>query len=394
MRAKGPVYYSKTTQMHVITGYEESTAAFKDSRFRAGTMTAKDTAVSALGSPDSLLKLNPPRHTQIRKLVSKAFSARAIEQMAGWITELAHELLDNVVGQQEFDIVRHVAFPLPLRVVTRIMGIPQVDEEQFAEWGLALGNTLEPIIPRAQWVAGHAADKAMSEYLRRLVQDRRANPGDDMLSALIAATDDDGVRLTENELIVNCQVIIVAGFGTMVGLISSGMNILIDRPDLWSQLQADRSLVPSLVEEVLRLESPIQMTPRHVAEAADLSGYHVPGGHRVLIVEGAANRDPRTFPDPTRLDLTRENASKNLAFAAGPHYCLGAAVARLQGRIIFDAMLERMPELSRAAQAERRQMLTARGFHSVPVTVTPSVRPRASSVGPGAASGLTDPAHG
>src|SRR4051812_8917033 len=385
MRAKGQVYYSKTTEMYVITGFEEANTAFKDSRFKAGVLTAQHNAVSALGSPDSLLKLNPPRHTQIRKLVSKAFSARAIDQMAHWINDLAHDLIDDVVGQQEFDVVPHIAYPLPLRVVTRVMGIPQVDEEQFAEWGLALGQTLEPFIPREQWMAGRAADKAMAAYLERLVHERRANPGDDMLSALVAATDDDGVRLTDNELLVNCQVIIVAGFGTMVGMISSGMNILIDRPDLWQRLRADRSLVPNLVEEILRLESPIQMTPRHVAEDVDLHGHHIGGGTRALIVEGAANRDPRMFPDPTKLDLDRDNSGKNLAFAGGPHYCLGAALARLQGRVIFDAMLERLPQISRGGTPERRQLLTARGFNSVPIKVEPSVQPRAR---------LTDLAHG
>jgi hypothetical protein len=394
MRAKGPVYYSKTTGMYVITGFEEANMAFKDSRFRAGTTAASDTAVSALGSPDSLLKLNPPRHSQIRKLVSKAFSARAIEQMSEWITELAHELLDDVVGRREFDLVRHVAFPLPLRVVTRVMGIPQVDEEQFAEWGLALGNTLEPIIPQEQRVAGRKADAAMYAYLQRLVRERRANPGDDMLSALIAATDDDGVRLTDNELLVNCQVILVAGFGTMVGLISSGMDILVDRRDLWQRLAADRSLVPNLVEELLRLESPIQMTPRHVAEDVDVFGHQIAGGSRALIVEGAANRDPRTFPNPRDLDLDRENASKNLAFAGGPHYCLGAALARLQGRIIVDAMLDRLPEISRGGVPERRQLLTARGFNTLPIAVKPSVLPRTSAAVPTSVDGLTDPAHG
>ena len=394
MRAKGPVYYSKTTGLHVITGFDEANAAFKDNRFRAGTMAAHDNVVSALGSPDSLLKLNPPRHTQIRKLVSKAFSPRAIEQMAGWITDLAHELLDDVVGRQEFDVVRHVAYPLPLRVVTRVMGIPQVDEAQFAEWGLALGTTLEPFIPRAQWLAGRAADVAMYAYLQRLVEERREKPSDDMLSALIAATDDDGVRLTDNELLVNCQVILVAGFGTMVGLVSSGMDILVDRPDLWRRLREDPSLVPNLVEEILRLESPIQMTPRHVAEDVDLLGHHLPAGRRALIVEGAANRDPRTFPDPTRLDLDRENAAKNLAFAGGPHYCLGAAIARLQGRIVFEAMLDRLPEVSRAGAPERREFLTARGLNSVPIAVTPAVQPRSAATVPGGAAGVRDPAPG
>lgn len=376
MRAKGPVYFSKTTGMHIITGFEEAEAAFKDSRLRAGTPAERDNAVSALGSPDSLLKLNPPRHTQIRKLVSKAFSARAMNQLSGWIGELAHELLDEVTGQTEFDLVRQVAFPLPLRVVTHIMGIPKVDEDQFAEWGLALGNTLEPFIPPAQRIASRNADAAMYAYLQRLVEERRATPGDDMLSALVAATDDDGVKLTDNELIVNCQVIIVAGFGTMVGLLSSGMNILVDRPDLWRRLQQEPERVPNLVEEMLRLESPIQMTPRHVAEDLDFFGHRIPAGQRVLIIEGAANRDPRMFPDPTRLDLERDNASRNLAFAAGPHYCLGAALARVQARIMFEAMLERMPEVSRSGEPERRELLTARGFNVLPIAVSPAVLPR------------------
>jgi cytochrome P450 len=177
-------------------------------------------------------------------------------------------------------------------------------------------------------------------------------------------------------------------------MISSGVNILVDRPDLWQRLQADHALVPNLVEEILRLESPIQMTPRHVAEDVDLLGHRIQGGRRALIIEGAANRDPRTFPNPTRLDLDRDNASKNLAFAGGPHYCLGAALARLQGRIIFDAMLDRMPQLSRAGAPERRQLLTARGFNAVPIAVKPSVLPRTTSAVSTATTGLTDPAHG
>ena len=377
MRAKGPIYYSRASGLYVITGYEEANAAFKDPRFRAGTPNSSAEAVSALGSPDSLLKLNPPRHTQIRKLVSKAFSSRAIAEMEGWITDLAHELLDEVTGQREFDVVRHVAFPLPLRVVSRVLGVPQVDEDQFAEWGLALGNTLEPFIPPPQRAAGRAADKAMYAYFQRLVEQRRQQPSDDMLSALIAATDDDGVRLTDHELLVNCQVILVAGFGTMTGLISSGMNMLVDQPELWQKLSAQRELVPNLVEEVLRIESPIQMTPRHVVEDVDLMGTVIPAGGRALIVEAAANRDPRIFVEPERLDVHRDNASKHLAFAGGPHYCLGAAIARMQGCIAFDAMLERLPEIARASGAERRPMLTARGFNTLPIAVRPGVLPRA-----------------
>ncbi len=377
MRAKGAIYYSPTIETYIITGWEESEAAFKDPRFRAGVGASSENAVSALGSPDSLLKLNPPRHTQIRKLVSKAFSARAVSHLEDYVVELAHDLLDSVEGQHAFDLVRYVAFPLPLRVVTHILGIPRVDEEQFADWGLDLGNTLEPFIPRAQWIAGRQADKAMYAYLQRLVEERRTQPGDDMLSALIAATDDDGVRLTENELLVNCQVIIVAGFGTMVGLLSSGMNILMDRPDLWRAMQQQPELVPNFVEEVLRLESPIQMTPRHVDEDIEFFGHRIPAGRRVLIVEGGANRDPRTFPEPTKLDLHRDNANKNLAFAAGPHYCLGAALARMQGRIMFQAMLERMPEIGRGGAPDRRPLLTARGFNELPIVVKPSVQSRA-----------------
>jgi cytochrome P450 len=370
--------------MHVVTGHEEATAILKDARFLVATSNPHE-AVSALGSADSMLKLNPPRLTQIRKIVTKALSPRAIADMSGWITELAHSLLDDVTGQHEFDLVHHVAYPLPLRVVTRILGIPPMDEAQFAEWGNAMGNTLEPFIPHQQRIVARVADKAMYAYLQRLVEDHRANPTDDILTALIAATDDDGVRLTDHELLVNCQVILVAGVGTMVGLVGSGMDMLFDQPDLWRRLRASPELVPTLVDEVLRLESPIQMTPRIAADDVDVFGHQIKQGERALVVIGAANRDPRVFPEPHRLDLDRENAGKHLAFAAGPHYCIGAALARLEGRTIFEAMLERMPEIIRAGAPERRPLLTARGLNRLPTAVRPAVLPRPAVVSGSAA---------
>jgi cytochrome P450 len=374
MRQHGPVYHSKVLRSYVFVGFEAASVALKDLRFLAGRPGENDEA-AGLANQDSLVKLDPPRHTQVRKLLVKGFSLKAIEAMSGWVNDLSHELLDNVADQSEFDGVAEIAFPLPVRVISHILGIPNEKADDIRVWGESLAPTIDPFMSPAQVVAAGEASRAMLNYFRELVDDHRRHPRDDILSALIAATED-GVGLTDGELLATCQLMLVAGFGTSVGMIGNMLNQFVDRPDEWRALQEDNTHVTTAVDEVLRYESPVSMTLRIVGENMEMFGHRMKAGSRAVVLIGAANRDPDVFPDPHRFDPRRENAGRHLAFSPGVHHCLGAALARLEGREILQAMLDRMPAMTRAGAPSRYPNMNARGMTSVPLAVTPRVLQR------------------
>jgi cytochrome P450 len=380
MRAHGPVYRSKALRSYVFVGFEAASLALKDLRFLAGR-PGKNDEDAGLANADSLVKLDPPRHTQVRKLLVKGFSLKAIEAMSGWVADLSDELLDNVRTRSELDGVEAIAFPLPVRVISRVLGVPDDKAGQIRTWGESLAPTIDPFMSPAQAIAAGSASREMLEYFRSLVDDHRRDPRDDILSALIAATED-GVSLTDGELLATCQLMLVAGFGTSVGMIGNMLNQFVDRPDEWRALQQNNEHVATAVEEVLRYESPVSMTLRIVGQDMDAFGHRMKAGSRAVVLIGAANRDPDVFPDPHRFDPRRGNAGRHLAFSPGVHHCLGAALARLEGRAILQAMLDRMPEIRRAGPAARYPNMNARGMTSVPIAVTPHVLDRAATVVP------------
>ncbi len=315
-----------------------------------------------------LLTMDPPDHTRIRRLVSGAFTPKAIAALEPQIRELAAGLLDRA-DPSGFDLIDTLAFPLPIAVICHLLGVPAEDQASFRAWGHDVAATLEPQAAGAALSQSRAAEVALTGYLRDLVSKRRADPDDSLLSALIAV-ETDGDRLTPAELVAAALLLLVAGFETTVNLIGNGTVTLLTAPDgrqQWDRLRQDPALVPAAVEELLRYDSPVQITSRNATQDVELGGTLIRQGTPVVIAIGGANRDPAVFDQPGRLLTDRPNAARHLSFSLGIHHCLGAALARLEGRIAVEELTSRYPALTLAGTPVRRPLLVLRGFESVPV---------------------------
>ncbi|HEY3753826.1 MAG TPA: cytochrome P450 [Pseudonocardiaceae bacterium] len=312
-----------------------------------------------------LLTMDAPDHTRIRRLVSGAFTPKALAGLESWIRELTDRLLTSA-DATGFDLVDTLAFPLPIAVICHLLGVPARDQADFRDWGHALIATLEPQTSHAAENQTRAAEVALTSYLRDLVAKRRADPDDSLLSAL-AAVEDDGDRLSSGELVGTAQLLLVAGFETTVNLIGNGTVALLGEPAHWERLRQEPALIPGAVEELLRYDSPVQVTSRTATEDVDLDGTAIPKGAPVIVTIGGANRDPAVFDQPDRLLIDRPNASRHLAFSLGMHHCLGSALARLEARIAVEELTRRYPGLEPAGPPVRRPLLVTRGFETVPV---------------------------
>jgi cytochrome P450 len=312
-----------------------------------------------------LLTMDAPDHTRIRRLVSGAFTPKALAGLEPWIRELTDRLLTGA-DATGFDLIDTLAFPLPIAVICHLLGVPAQDQADFRDWGHALIATLEPQTSHAAENETRAAEVALTSYLRDLVARRRADPDDSLLSAL-AAVEDDGDRLSSGELVGTAQLLLVAGFETTVNLIGNGTVALLGEPAHWERLRQEPALIPGAVEELLRYDSPVQVTSRTATEDVDLDGTAIPKGTPVIVTIGGANRDPAVFDQPDRLLIDRPNASRHLAFSLGMHHCLGSALARLEARIAVEELTRRYPGLEPAGPPVRRPLLVTRGFETVPV---------------------------
>ena len=322
-----------------------------------------------LSRDGDLLTLDPPDHTRIRRLVSGAFTPKAVAALEPWIRATAGQLLDRAAANGEFDLIGTLAFPLPMAVICRLLGVPARDQARFRLWGAEVAATLDPQTSRAARGQSRAAEIALTAYLRDLVSRRRADPDDSLLSALVAA-EEDGERLTSAELAGTALLVLVAGFETTVNLIGNGTVALAGEPGQWARLRADPALIPGAVEELLRYDSPVQMTSRIATEDLEVDGTVIPQGIPVIVAIGGANRDPAVFDQPDRLLVDRADASRHLSFSLGIHHCLGAVLARLEGRIAFEELTRRYAALELAGTPARRPLLVLRGYQSVPVRVT------------------------
>ena len=321
------------------------------------------------GLPDEdLLTLDPPDHTRLRRLVSGAFTPKAIAGLEPFIREAAARLL-AAAGPGGFDLIEALAFPLPIAVICHLLGVPAGDQARFRAWGHDVAATLEPQTSRAAANQSRSSEQALAAYLGDLVAGRRAEPDGSLLSALIAA-EEEGDRLTEGELVSMALLLLVAGFETTVNLIGNGTVALLTAPDgrqQWDRLRQEPALVPGAVEELLRYDSPVQMTSRNATQDVELGGTLIRRGTPVIVAIGGANRDPAVFDEPGRLLTDRPNAGRHLSFSLGIHHCLGAALARLEGRIAVEELTSRYPALALAGTPVRRPLLVLRGFESVPV---------------------------
>jgi cytochrome P450 len=352
----------------VVTRYADCTAVVRDGRL--GHMPPE--MLAFVGLPDytdhpstrtlftSILLLNPPEHTRLRRLVSSTFTARRVQALRPAIERMVADLLDGMSG--DVDFVQAFAFPLPVNVIGELLGVPEPDRAQFQGLVRDLSQVIEVLTPEALAIADPAA-VIIRDYLGALADERRRQPRQDLISALVAA-ESDVDRLTADELVTMAALLFSAGFETTTNLLSNGLIALLHAG--WAAVGQDADPA-SAVEELLRFDSPVQLTSRVAYEDVELGGMTVEAGERVVAYLGAGNRDPERFADPDRLDLGRADNAP-LSFGGGIHYCLGAPLARLEAQVAFPALIRRFPALSLAGDPVRRDSLAIRGFTSVPVT--------------------------
>ncbi|ONI88580.1 cytochrome [Saccharothrix sp. ALI-22-I] len=365
------------TKAWLVTRYEEGRLALADPRFSKHferfpevmerNRVAGDQPITFDQSlVQHMLNMDPPGHTRLRKLVTKAFTARRVEQLRPRIQEITDRLLDEMAGQSEVDLIDALAFPLPITVICEMLDVPMDERDEFRVWS----NVLVGGGPDVQAV--QEAGAQMAGYLSRLVEHKRANPGDDFFSALVHASED-GDQLDQMELIAMAFLLLVAGHETTVNLIANGVYHLMRNPEQLDKLRADRSLLPGAVEEFLRYESPVnQATFRYTTEDVELGDVLIPKDSVVVVSLSGGNRDESRFPDADRFDITRP-AGGHLAFGHGVHYCLGAPLARMEGEIAVGSLLDRF-DLTPAAEPDSlrwRSGALIRGLHSLPVSLTP-----------------------
>lgn len=315
-----------------------------------------------------MLLRDPPDHTRLRRLVNAAFTPRAVMSYASRVEEIARELLQPALRDGGMDLIAAFAFPLPVIVIAEMLGVPAEDRGKFRTWSNAMAAALdaewnEEIDRRAAQATGE-----IWEYLTRVIEQRRANPGSDLLSALIEVRDQ-GDRLSEDELVAMAILLLVAGHETTVNLIGNGTLALLQHPDQLELLRREPERAAQAVEELLRYDAPVQMTSRFAAVDVELDGHTIRKGDNVVVVIGSANRDPEVNPDPDRLDITRQEIH-HLAFGGGIHYCLGAPLARREGQIALTTLLKEAPILRMACDKPAwRPGMVFRGLHSLPVEI-------------------------
>ena len=375
LRSEDPVHWDAFLHAWVVTRYADVVTVFQ--RFSAArTPTPAQLSAMGLAALEPLaevmvrqmLFLDPPDHSRIRSLATKAFTPRRVEGLRSHVQEIVDGLLDAVQAQGYMDVIADLAYPLPAIVTAEMLGVPPSDRDQLKAWSEdfaeVLGN-FQHNPDRAPRVVRSVQE--MYAYFREAIRAPRAQPRDDLISAFVAA-EHDGDRLTEEEIIANLIVTMVGGQETTTNLIGNGVLTLLRHPDQLKKLRTEPELVPSAVEELLRYESPSQHTARLAPDDVHLGGRLIRKRQAVIAVMGAANRDPERFPDPDRLDLCRQD-NRHVAFAWASHFCFGAALARLEGQITFATLLRRLPNLRLVpGPLVWRPNLGLRGLIALPVT--------------------------
>lgn len=318
----------------------------------------------------SLLFMDPPDHTRLRNLVARAFTPRRTDELREATQAIADELLDAMTARTgPVDLVEALAYPLPVRVICTLLGVPPADEALFTGWSRGIARSVDPSILRSPAVdaAIVEARTALQSYLGGLLSERRKAPGNDLLSAL-AAVETDGDTISPKEIVALAQLLLVAGHETTVNLIGNGVLALLRAPDQLDLLRQSPERIAPAVDELLRFDGPVQITQRVVVEDMEIAGQKVRAGDEIMLVLGAANRDPAAFANPHKLDVTRD-ARKHVAFGGGIHHCLGAALARMEAQIALTGLLGRFARIELAGTPTRRPTFTLRGLETLPVAV-------------------------
>ncbi|MEV4489255.1 cytochrome P450 [Micromonospora coxensis] len=378
LRAHGPVARAGPV-FFAVTGYAEADEILRDPRFGVMDDALRDAflpgwrdspAVAAISR--SMLRTNPPDHSRMRRLAAGAFTPRRIAAMRDVVRAQADELVDAMLARaadgEPVDFLADFAYPLPVGVICALLGVPAADRPLFRRWAADLTGVLEPEITLDELAVADRGAAELTRYFAALVEDRRRAPADDLTTALVQVHDADGDRLSGDELLANLVVLLVAGFETTTNLLGNGLVVLLDHPRAAQALREHPDLAADHVEELLRYDSPVQLTTRINTAPATVGGVDLPAGSWTLLLLGAANRDPRRYPQPARFDPWRAT-SHPLSFGAGPHYCLGAGLARLEAQVAFPLLLRRLPGLALAGRPRHRTRLTLRGYETLPVTI-------------------------
>jgi pimeloyl-[acyl-carrier protein] synthase len=373
LHAQGVSGWDEDRQMWLIWGYAETHEALKSPQLSVHTAAARLGQAGPRYAPvveavsRFLTRLDGPAHRRIRGLLLRAFTPRAVEKMEDTIRTCVIELLGPHLDTGRMDVVTDVAIPLPLTVIGTMLGVPREDHVQVKAWASALGGIadLDPnpeVLERAL-----QALEAFRDYVGRLIATHQRQPGNDLLGALVTV-EEAGDQLSPNELVAICQVLLIAGHETTTCLLGNAVQLLLARPDVLEAVRQTPPLLPGFIEEVLRYDSPVQVRTRLATQELPLGGQWVAAGQALLLLVGAANRDPRVFRDPDHFDIQR-TPNHHLAFGEGPHYCLGAALARLEGRIAVEILLEKMPKLAMApgSQLRRQPNFSLRSWESLPI---------------------------
>lgn len=374
LRSEDPVHWDPFLHCWVVTRYEDVqrvlhtfTAARTPTPEQLERMGLEQLAPLARIMVRQMLFLDPPDHTRLRRLASTAFTPRRVEGLRSHIRDIANRLVDRVIASGRMEVITDLAAPLPAIVTAELFGVPTEDHDMLKDWSADFAEMLGNFQHNPDHFArALAAAQAMSAYFQEQIVEHRRQPRDGLISALIEA-EVDGSTLTLDELVANLIVTMVGGQETTTNLIGNGLLSLLRWPEQLAKLQADRALMASAVEELLRFEAPSQHTARLAPQDLEIGGKAIKKRQAVIAVMAAANRDPERFPDPDRLDLARTD-NRHMSFGWGPHFCFGAPLARLEGQIVFETVLDRMRDLELEPEPlEWRTNLGLRGLTALPV---------------------------
>ncbi len=361
----------------LVTRYEPADRVLRSSLFRTprGYRDADDPAGPQRFDPNGKLSLHRRHwilfqsgdaHTRLRKLVTKAFTPRAVRMLAPRIEAIVDELLAPALAAGRLEVIGDFAYPLPATVICELLGIPEGDRELNRRAAAAIAPTLDPVLTDEQLAAAEHAMGEWDAYIRSLLAERRKHPGEALLDAFLAV-EEDGARLTEDEIAANATFLFAAGHETTTNLVGNGLLALLQRPEQLATLRSEPDLVEGAIEELLRFDSPVQFTSRVPLERTEIEGEPVEPGIPVLLVLGSANHDPRRFEQPDALDVRRRDV-KPLSFGGGPHYCIGAALARIEAQIAFRSLLARTRSIELVDETPAwRPTLNLRALRELPV---------------------------
>ena len=376
LRTESPVHFFEESDSFLCTRWEDCNAVLSDAGFSSNpAMARRDVPedstslrdqLAATGDVNTLLFLDPPDHTRIRRIFHRLFTPRAVERLRRHAETIVDQRLDELLGAGPFDMVHDFGFHLPVTIISELVGVPEADREMLGPWSADASRSLDgDLLTTEELEVCMMAFMQLLNYFNGLIDERSTHRGDDLLSHLLTLRDE-GAVLSDEELRANIILLFVAGHETTTNLIGNGAWALLNHRDQWDRLIADPDLAPSAVEEVLRYDGPVHLTGRIATVETEVGGVVVEPGQSVTTLLAAANRDPAVFPDPDRFDIGRPD-NHHLTFSHGAHYCLGASLARLEGQVALEALARRAPDLRVVEPPQYREHFILRGLEALHV---------------------------